>query len=117
MCSAGVKQTSMALNVPGVIAVVLFYVLILATGIWAARKSRKAEGKSHGDQAEVVLLGDRSISLPVGIFTMTGTLARGSSRSPGRRRHCAASETPSGHAGLSKGALAVFTALSAINNQ
>lgn len=65
----------MALNVPGVIAVVVFYILILGTGIWAARKSRNAERKSHGDQAEVVLLGDRSISLLVGIFTMTGMLA------------------------------------------
>lgn len=65
----------MAPNVPGVVAVVLFYVLILATGIWASRKARKAERKSRGDQAEVVLLGDRSISLLVGIFTMTGRCA------------------------------------------
>lgn len=63
----------MAVNIPGVIAVVVFYILILATGIWAARKSRSAERKSHGSQAEVVLLGDRSIGLLVGIFTMTGT--------------------------------------------
>lgn len=57
----------MALNVPGVMAVLIFYVLILATGIWAARKSRNA-----GGHAEAVLLGDRSISLLVGIFTMSG---------------------------------------------
>lgn len=61
----------MALHIPGVIAVVVFYILVLATGVWAARRSRNAE--SHGGQAEVVLLGDRSISLLVGIFTMTGT--------------------------------------------
>uniref|UniRef100_H3CG74 High affinity choline transporter 1-like n=1 Tax=Tetraodon nigroviridis TaxID=99883 RepID=H3CG74_TETNG len=67
----------MAPNVPGVVAVVLFYVLILATGIWASRKARKAERKSRGDQAEVVLLGDRSISLLVGIFTMTATWVGG----------------------------------------
>ncbi|XP_056891664.1 high-affinity choline transporter 1-like [Takifugu flavidus] len=67
----------MALNVPGVVAVVVFYILILGTGIWAARKSRKAERKSHGNQAEVVLLGDRSISLLVGIFTMTATWVGG----------------------------------------
>lgn len=65
----------MVLNIPGVVAVVVFYILILGTGIWAAQKSRNAERKSGGDQAEVVLLGDRSISLLVGIFTMTGTLA------------------------------------------
>lgn len=70
-------QIAMALNIPGVVAVVVFYILILATGIWAARKARKAERKSHGGQAEVVLLGDRSISLLVGVFTMTGTSPSG----------------------------------------
>lgn len=64
----------MALNIPGVVMVVLFYILILGTGVWAARKSRKVERKSHGDRTEVVLLGDRNINLVVGIFTMTGKL-------------------------------------------
>lgn len=64
--------TTMALNIPGVVAVVVFYIMILATGVWAAQKSRKAERKSHGDRTEVVLLGDRNISLLVGVFTMTG---------------------------------------------
>lgn len=67
----------MALNIPGVIAVVVFYILILATGIWAARKSRNTERKNDGGQAETVLLGDRSINLLVGIFTMTGMLSSG----------------------------------------
>ncbi|XP_041789890.1 high-affinity choline transporter 1-like [Chelmon rostratus] len=67
----------MALNIPGVVAVVLFYILILGTGVWAAQKSRKAERKSHGNRTEVVLLGDRNISLLVGIFTMTATWVGG----------------------------------------
>eukprot|EP00064_Thunnus_orientalis_P006016 superscaffoldBa00000607_g6030 len=67
----------MALNIPGVVAVVLFYTLILATGVFAARKSRKAERKSHGNRTEVVLLGDRNINLVVGIFTMTATWVGG----------------------------------------
>ncbi|XP_074518563.1 high-affinity choline transporter 1-like [Halichoeres trimaculatus] len=67
----------MALNIPGVVAVVLFYILILGTGMWAAQKSRKAERKSHGNRTEVVLLGDRNISLVVGIFTMTATWVGG----------------------------------------
>ncbi|KAM8771472.1 high-affinity choline transporter 1-like [Acanthopagrus schlegelii] len=67
----------MALNIPGVVAMVLFYLLILGTGLWAARKSRKAERKSHGDRTEVVLLGDRNIGLLVGIFTMTATWVGG----------------------------------------
>lgn len=56
---------------------VVFYLLILVTGIWAAQKSRKAERKSRGDRTEVVLLGDRNISLVVGIFTMTATWVGG----------------------------------------
>ncbi|AWP06315.1 putative high-affinity choline transporter 1-like [Scophthalmus maximus] len=64
----------MALNIAGVVAVVLFYILILGTGMWAARKSRAIERYSRGDRTEVLLLGDRNISLLVGIFTMTGGL-------------------------------------------
>lgn len=64
----------MALNVVGVVAVVMFYILILGTGLWAARKSRKTERKSNGDRTEVVLLGDRNINLLVEIFTMTDKL-------------------------------------------
>ncbi|KAM7418500.1 hypothetical protein PAMA_015900 [Pampus argenteus] len=67
----------MALNIPGVVAAALFYILILGTGVWAARKSRKAERKSHGNRTEVVLLGDRNIGLVVGIFTMTATWVGG----------------------------------------
>ncbi|XP_075318496.1 high affinity choline transporter 1-like [Odontesthes bonariensis] len=58
----------MALNVPGVNAVVLFYILILGTGVWAAQKSRRAERKSDSSRTEVVLLGDRNISLVVCVF-------------------------------------------------
>lgn len=67
----------MALNIPGVVMMVVFYVLILGTGLWGARKSRKAERSSSGDRTAVVLLGDRRIGLLVGIFTMTGMLAGG----------------------------------------
>lgn len=67
----------MALNIPGVVMMVVFYVLILGTGLWGARKSRSAERSSSGDRTAVVLLGDRRISLLVGIFTMTGMLAGG----------------------------------------
>ncbi|KAM6941040.1 high-affinity choline transporter 1-like [Lycodopsis pacificus] len=77
-CQSALKFLStMALHIPGVIAVVLFYILILGTGLWAARKSRKAEMKSHGSRTEVALLGDRNIGLLVGIFTMTATWVGG----------------------------------------
>lgn len=64
----------MAFNIPGVIAMALFYMLILGTGLWAARKARRAERKSQGDRTEVVLLGDRNIGLLIGVFTMSGML-------------------------------------------
>lgn len=67
----------MALNIPGVVVVLLFYILILGTGVWAAQKSRKAERKSNGDRTEVVLLGERRINLVVGVFTMTATWVGG----------------------------------------
>lgn len=62
----------MALNIAGVVAVMVFYLLILGTGVWAAKKAKKAERTRTGDKTEVALLGDRNISLLIGIFTMTG---------------------------------------------
>lgn len=55
------------INLAGVVSIVLFYLLILAVGIWAGRK--KEEGN---DSEEEVMLAGRSIGLFVGIFTMTG---------------------------------------------
>lgn len=55
------------INIAGVISIVLFYILILAVGVWAGRK--KEEGN---DSEEEVMLAGRNIGLFVGIFTMTG---------------------------------------------
>ncbi|XP_068183877.1 high-affinity choline transporter 1-like isoform X2 [Antennarius striatus] len=63
----------MAVNVPGVIVMVFFYLLVLGTGIWASFKSRRKQKKSGATGMEMVLLGNRSINLVVGIFTMTAT--------------------------------------------
>ena len=62
----------MAVNVPGVIVMVFFYLLVLGTGIWASFKSRRRQKKSAATGMEMALLGNRSINLVVGIFTMTG---------------------------------------------
>ena len=60
----------MAVNVAGLIAVIVFYILILAVGIIAGRKSKKSsDGKT--DTEEVMVAG-RNIGLFVGTFTMTG---------------------------------------------
>ncbi|XP_037638695.1 high-affinity choline transporter 1-like [Sebastes umbrosus] len=63
----------MAASIPGVIAIVFFYLLILGVGIWASFKSKKERNKSPGDTMEMALLGNRSINKVVGIFTTAAT--------------------------------------------
>ena len=56
----------MAVHWGGVVAIIIFYLLILGVGLWAARK-----GKGSSDTEDVMVAG-RNIGLAVGIFTMTG---------------------------------------------
>uniref|UniRef100_A0A8W7JEA5 High-affinity choline transporter 1 n=1 Tax=Anopheles albimanus TaxID=7167 RepID=A0A8W7JEA5_ANOAL len=60
------------INIAGVVSIVLFYILILAVGIWAGRKK-----EAGNDSEEEVMLAGRSIGLFVGIFTMTATWVGG----------------------------------------
>lgn len=62
----------MTLNVPGLVVMAGFYLLILGTGIWASFRSKKQEKKCSGNGMEITLLAGRNISLLVGIFTLTG---------------------------------------------
>lgn len=66
----------MAINVPGLVVMVFFYLMVLGTGIWASMKSKKVKGHNQADQMEVTLLGNRGISLAVGVFTTTGECCR-----------------------------------------
>jgi hypothetical protein len=59
----------MSVFVGGIVSIIIFYVLILAVGIWAGRKQKSTE--SNPDTEEIMLAG-RNIGLIVGIFTMTG---------------------------------------------
>lgn len=59
----------------GIIAIVVFYLLILAVGIWAGRKT-DAQKVADGQQTEEVMLAGRNIGTMVGIFTMTGRFFR-----------------------------------------
>ncbi|XP_071476964.1 high-affinity choline transporter 1-like [Diadema antillarum] len=61
----------MAVHWGGVVAIVIFYLLILAVGLWAARK-----GKGSSDTEDVMVAG-RNIGVAVGIFTMTATWVGG----------------------------------------
>uniref|UniRef100_A0AC34RIE5 High-affinity choline transporter 1 n=1 Tax=Panagrolaimus sp. JU765 TaxID=591449 RepID=A0AC34RIE5_9BILA len=57
----------------GVIAIIFFYLLILAVGIWAGRKS----ADTVGEQTQEVMLAGRNIGTIVGTFTMTATWVGG----------------------------------------
>eukprot|EP00058_Branchiostoma_floridae_P017827 XP_002603316.1 hypothetical protein BRAFLDRAFT_71390 [Branchiostoma floridae] len=65
----------MAVNIPGIIAIVIFYLLILGIGLWAAR--RGAQKNPDGPESEDVMLAGRDIGLVVGMFTMTATWVGG----------------------------------------
>ncbi|XP_041795503.1 high affinity choline transporter 1-like [Chelmon rostratus] len=67
----------MAVNVPGLVAVVVFYIVILVIGIWASRKSKKVEKTCAGNKSEVTIVGGRNINVLVGVFTMTATWVGG----------------------------------------
>lgn len=63
------------INIPGVISVILFYIVILLVGIWAGRKKKTAtieDEDNENFETEEVMLAGRNIGLFVGIFTMTG---------------------------------------------
>ena len=62
----------MTLNVPGLIMMVAFYLLVFGIGIWASVKSKKLERNVHSSRIEASLLANRGISLVLGAFTMTG---------------------------------------------
>ena len=65
-----------SINVAGVISIIVFYLVVLAIGLWAGWRQRKVarqQGRSNTDQEEVMLAG-RDIGLFVGILTMGGML-------------------------------------------
>ncbi|GFN87239.1 high-affinity choline transporter 1-like [Plakobranchus ocellatus] len=58
----------MAIHIPGLMAIVVFYLLIVVVGIWASRKSKQSGASAD---SEDVMLAGRNIGLLIGIFTMT----------------------------------------------
>ena len=73
-------------NVGGVLGIIVFYLLILGVGIWAAMRRKKRLLVDHGHEnvysdeepnlteSEDVMLAGRNIGLFVGAMTMTGNL-------------------------------------------
>ncbi|CAF1364275.1 unnamed protein product [Adineta ricciae] len=64
----------MVVHVGGLVAILVFYVLILMVGIWAGRKQKSSE---KSPDTEEIMLAGRNIGLLVGIFTMTATWVGG----------------------------------------
>jgi high affinity choline transporter 7 len=68
----------MALNVLGLVGIIVFYLLILGVGLWAAFKKKRnsnddlCEGGEKTTESEDVMLAGRDIGLFVGGMTMTG---------------------------------------------
>ncbi|XP_073702386.1 high-affinity choline transporter 1 [Garra rufa] len=67
----------MAIHVEGLLAIVIFYVLILIVGIWAAWKNKNSGISEGTDRSETIMVGGRDIGLFVGGFTMTATWVGG----------------------------------------
>ena len=59
------------INVPGLVSIIVFYLIVLFIGIWAGWKQRKSQVTS--DQ-ETVMLAGRNIGLFVGVLTMGGRI-------------------------------------------
>ncbi|CAF0854913.1 unnamed protein product [Didymodactylos carnosus] len=64
----------MVVHVGGLVAIIIFYVLILLVGIWAGRKQKSSE---KAPDTEEIMLAGRNIGLLVGVFTMTATWVGG----------------------------------------
>jgi len=62
------------INLTGLLSIIVFYLLILGVGMWAARKKSNVEGVS---EEEETMLAGRNIGMFVGIFTMTATWVGG----------------------------------------
>lgn len=66
----------MTIHAEGLVAIVIFYLLILFVGIWAAWKNKNSGVGESGDRSESIMVGGRDIGLFVGGFTMTGALIK-----------------------------------------
>jgi len=67
---------AVAFNWAGLAGIIVFYLLILAVGLWAAWRRKKTMDGAEEDQDEVMLAG-RNIGLVVGMLTMTATWVGG----------------------------------------
>lgn len=62
----------MAVNIPGLIAVIVFYIIIFLVGVLAAKIQSKRNRQQNVRGDEEVMLAGRNLGWFVGCFTMTG---------------------------------------------
>ncbi|OWF43994.1 high affinity choline transporter 1-like [Mizuhopecten yessoensis] len=65
----------MSLNVPGLVVLLIFYVIIFLVGIYAAKRKKWRNGGP--DTLETSIVAGRRIGAVVGVFTMTATTVGG----------------------------------------
>ncbi|NXN12124.1 SC5A7 protein, partial [Indicator maculatus] len=65
----------MSLNIPGLVSLSVFFILTLATGIWASWKSKKDQ--QNRNLTEMAIVGGRNINVLIGLFTATATWVGG----------------------------------------
>uniref|UniRef100_A0A8B9F5Z4 High affinity choline transporter 1 n=1 Tax=Amazona collaria TaxID=241587 RepID=A0A8B9F5Z4_9PSIT len=65
----------MALNIPGLVSLSVFFMLTLAIGIWASWKSKKDQ--QNRNPTEMAMVGGRNINVFIGLFTATATWVGG----------------------------------------
>jgi len=56
------------INIPGLVSIIVFYLLILIVGLWAGWNKRKMNSNTEG-----AMLANRNMDTFVGIMTMTAT--------------------------------------------
>ncbi|GAA6225183.1 high affinity choline transporter 1-like [Lates japonicus] len=67
----------MVVNWLGLLSIGVFYIIVLGTGVWASRKSKREEKKCTGNLSEIAMVGGRNLNVWVSIFTMTATWVGG----------------------------------------
>ncbi|XP_030333443.1 high affinity choline transporter 1-like [Strigops habroptila] len=65
----------MALNIPGLVSLSMFFMLTLAIGIWASWKSKRDQ--QNRNPSEMAIVGGRNINFFIGLFTATATWVGG----------------------------------------
>ena len=70
MNSTATEEESLPINVLGLVSICVFYLIVLAIGVWAGWSQKKKQNQA--DDQETVMLAGRNIGLLVGVMTMGG---------------------------------------------